>query len=97
MNIGQIRFNIGRSRSIDYRYSDRLVPVMKYGEQVIQNTNTIVSVAKKLGVPIIVTEQYPKGLGKTVSDVSNNVEGALTFEKTTFSGCTSEVTSALKD
>ena len=32
---------------------DRLVPAMKYGEQVIQNTNTLISVAKKLGVPII--------------------------------------------
>ncbi len=76
---------------------DRLVPAMKYGEQVIQNTNTLISVAKKLGVPIIVTEQYPKGLGKTVSDLSNNLEGSLTYEKTSFSGCTSEVTSALKE
>jgi len=64
---------------------DKLVPAMKYGEQVIQNTNTLISVAKKLGVPIIVTEQYPKGLGKTVSDVSSNLEGALTYEKTSFS------------
>ena len=44
----------------------------------------------------IVTEQYPKGLGKTVSEVSNNLEGSVTYEKTSFSGCTSEVTSALK-
>lgn len=75
---------------------DRLVPAMKYGEKVIQNTTTLISVAQKLGVPIIVTEQYPKGLGKTVSEVSYNLEESLTFEKTTFSGCTSEVTSALK-
>lgn len=75
---------------------DRLIPTMKYGEQIIQNTNILISLAKKLGVPIIVTEQYPKGLGKTVSDVSNNLEGVLTYEKTSFSGCTSEVTTELK-
>lgn len=26
---------------------DRLIPAMKYGEQVIQNTNILISVAKK--------------------------------------------------
>lgn len=75
---------------------ERLVPAMKYGEQIIQNTNLLISFAQKLGFPIIVTEQYPKGLGKTVSDVSNNLEKAEIFEKATFSGCTNEVTSALK-
>ena len=76
---------------------ERLVPAMKYGEKVIRNTNIIISCAKKLGIPIIVTEQYPQGLGKTVSDVSNNIEGALTYAKLTFSGCTSEVISALNE
>lgn len=75
---------------------DKLVPAMKYGEKVIQNTATLITVAQKLGVPIIATEQYPKGLGKTVSEVSYNLEESSTFEKTSFSGCTSEVTSALK-
>ncbi len=75
---------------------DRLVSAMKYGEQVIRNTNTMISVAKNLGIPIIVTEQYPKGLGKTVSELSDNLDESLKFAKLTFSGCTSEVTSALK-
>ena len=75
---------------------DRLVPAMKYGEQVIRNTNTVISIAKNLGVPIIVTEQYPKGLGKTVTELSDNLEEAVTYEKVTFSACTPEVTSALK-
>ncbi|KLU67401.1 MULTISPECIES: isochorismatase family protein [Desulfosporosinus] len=75
---------------------ERLVPSMKYGEKVIQNTNILISIMKKIGAPIIATEQYPKGLGKTVSDVSSNLEGSLTIEKSTFSGFTSEVTSALQ-
>ncbi|MGC7871381.1 isochorismatase family protein [Desulfosporosinus sp. SYSU MS00001] len=75
---------------------ERLVPSMKYGEKVIQNTNILISIMKKIGAPIIATEQYPKGLGKTVSDVSSNLDGSSTFEKSTFSGCTSEVTSALQ-
>lgn len=75
---------------------DRLVPAMKYGELVIRNTNILIPLAKKSGIPILATEQYPKGLGKTVSELSVNLEEALTFEKVSFSGCTREVTSALK-
>jgi hypothetical protein len=47
-----------------------------------------------LGIPVIFTEQYPEGLGKTVSEV-NIGPGAVTFEKTTFSACTEEVISEL--
>ncbi|HZK54496.1 MAG TPA: isochorismatase family protein [Desulfosporosinus sp.] len=76
---------------------EKLVPSMKqHAERIIKNTNTMISVAKKLGVPIIVTEQYPKGLGKTVSDVSNHLEEVSTYEKITFSSYTSEVVAALK-
>ena len=75
----------------------KLIPAMKQGEQVIKNTNIMITVAKKLGIPIMVTEQYPKGLGKTVSELSDNLGEALTYEKITFSSYTSEVTSALKE
>lgn len=74
---------------------ERLAPAMKYGEQVIRKTNTLTSVAKKMGIPIIVTEQYPKGLGKTVSEISSNLETDLIYEKMTFSGYTADVASVL--
>lgn len=39
-----------------------------------------------LGVPIIVSEQYTKGLGKTISSVSEKLnDNTSTFEKMTFS------------
>lgn len=75
---------------------EKLIPSMKYGEQVIHNTNTLITIARKLGIPIVVTEQYPKGLGKTVSELSDNLHGSSISEKVTFSGCTREVTSALE-
>ncbi len=75
---------------------ERLVPVMKYGKNVIENTNVLVAVAKDLEMPIIVTEQYPKGLGKTVPELRNNLEGNLAYEKITFSAYTGEVASSLE-
>ncbi|MDQ7092838.1 hydrolase [Desulfosporosinus sp. PR] len=75
---------------------EKLIPAMKYGEQVIRNTNILISLAQKLEVPVLVTEQYPKGLGKTAPDLSGNLCEASTFEKTTFSGCIPEVISTLQ-
>lgn len=74
---------------------ERLVPVMKYGEEVINNTNTLISIAKDLEIPILLTEQYPKGLGKTVAELSDNLDNASIYEKISFTGCTEEVTSSL--
>ncbi|WP_425801006.1 hydrolase [Desulfitobacterium sp. Sab5] len=74
---------------------ERLVPAMAEGQKVIQNTNTLISVSSKLDIPIVVTEQYPKGLKKTVPEISNNLEGTSVYEKITFSGCTKEVETIL--
>jgi len=75
---------------------ERLVPVMKYKERVIENTNILISTAKNMDIPIIATEQYPKGLGKTVPEITDNLGEVPTFEKVTFSCCTPEVISSLE-
>ena len=44
--------------------------------------------AKILGLPIIVTEQYPKGLGRTASEILEALPNKQEFiEKTAFSSC----------
>ncbi len=41
-----------------------------------------------LGLPIIVTEQYPKGLGHTAKEIEHILpDGVEVFEKTAFSSC----------
>lgn len=75
---------------------ERLVPAMPNGQKVIQNTNTLITVSSKLDIPVMVTEQYPKGLKKTVPEICNNIEGTPFYEKITFSGCTNEVDNTLK-
>ena len=75
---------------------EKLAPAMKYGKEVIQNTNVLISAAEEMNMPIIVTEQYPKGLGQTVTEINDRLEDALKFEKTMFSACTDEVATALE-
>lgn len=54
--------------------------------------------AKILGIPVIVTEQYPKGLGSTVEELKSSLpENAQYFEKTAFSALeNADVLNAIK-
>lgn len=74
---------------------ERLAPAMKYQEKVIKNTNVLISTANKMDIPIFVTEQYPKGLGPTVSEIKDGLENAEKFEKILFSASTDEFIDAL--
>ncbi|NLJ77836.1 MAG: hydrolase [Tissierellia bacterium] len=75
---------------------ERLAPAMKYEERVIKNTDILIRVAEEMDMPILVTEQYPKGLGATVSEISDNLKGAQVFEKVLFSVCTDDFIRALE-
>jgi nicotinamidase-related amidase len=46
-------------------------------DEVAKKTATLVAAARILDVPIVVTEQYPKGLGSTVDEVGLNGERVL--------------------
>ncbi|OBV28478.1 MULTISPECIES: isochorismatase family protein [unclassified Helicobacter] len=48
---------------------EKLLPAMSEGERVLKNANKLIAGASALEIPILITEQYPKGLGKTDSRV----------------------------
>jgi nicotinamidase-related amidase len=69
---------------------ERLASVMpdKVLEKVLRNCQTLIIAAMQLAVPVIRTEQYPKGLGPTHSDLlSTLANDHQAIEKTCFSGC----------
>ena len=58
-----------------------------------KNAGIMAKTANVLGIPMIITEQYPKGLGSTIP----SIEGGERFEKITFSALDNpEVLEALK-
>lgn len=52
-----------------------------------RNINKLVRACKILDVPVILTEQYPKGLGSTISSVKELLEDNVVVEKISFSCC----------
>lgn len=50
---------------------ERLVPAMSEPERVIKNISILVKAARELAVPTLVSEQYPKGLGSTLPEISD--------------------------
>lgn len=54
-------------------------------ESVIKYTRILAQSAAMLDVPILVTEQYPKGLGNTLPALADTLQTAAFIEKTAFS------------
>jgi nicotinamidase-related amidase len=62
---------------------ERLMPVIHEAERVFANANRILAGARLLGVHTLLTEQYPKGLGRTCSEIA--LDGEPVLEKMSFS------------
>ena len=66
--------------------------------EVTANAVRMIAAAREMGLPIIVTEQYPKGLGPTTREVADALECGEVIEKLSFSAMGVEATlPALKD
>ena len=48
---------------------ERMLPAIDNHEQVLSNVVKLVSGFHRLAIPMLITEQYPKGLGATVGAV----------------------------
>jgi nicotinamidase-related amidase len=72
---------------------ERLFPKIDRGEAVLANMVRMVRGFQLLNLPIVATEQYPKGLGPTVPELRQLLGSEQTyFEKTSFScGCDSAI------
>lgn len=66
---------------------ERLAVAMDKKDRVVGNTLHLIEAAKLLSLPIIVTEQYSKGLGPTLPEIKSALTAYAPIEKITFSCC----------
>jgi nicotinamidase-related amidase len=69
-------------------FQEKLMPIMKDQETLGQNVAKLINGCRILGLPILVTQQYSKGLGETVQVVKDALGYSFEpIEKITFSCC----------
>lgn len=66
---------------------EKLAAAMKKKEAVLANCLHLVELARLLEIPILVTEQYPRGLGPTLEELRTALPAYEPFEKTAFNCC----------
>lgn len=66
-------------------YQEKLVPVIRKNEELIENTQKLLKGLVVLEVPMVMTQQYTKGLGMTVSEIREACGTDKYAEKIAFS------------
>jgi nicotinamidase-related amidase len=64
---------------------EKLLPHINEGETILQNCLKLIDGLQILEIPVIVTQQYTKGLGDTVSSIVEKFQGFRYIEKVSFS------------
>ncbi|MCK4662275.1 MAG: hydrolase [Bacteroidales bacterium] len=69
---------------------EKLYPFIYDNELLTKNTNILIEGLKILQIPILVTQQYTKGLGDTIEALKTTIGEYKHYEKISFSCCDDE-------
>ena len=64
---------------------EKLLPVISGREEVQRNCAILMQAARLVGAPVLVTEQYPKGLGHTAAELAGLADPADIVSEVEFS------------
>lgn len=72
------------------------MPSIHESERLVRNCSILMRMADALGLPTIVTEQNPQGLGATVPALAQHMGERHAITKTRFSACVDDVVAQLE-
>ncbi len=79
-----MRIEKDKAIAIVVDYQEKLVPVMHDTEKLIHNSCILLKGLKALDVPMMITQQYTKGLGMTVEQITEAAGTADYIDKLSF-------------
>lgn len=85
------KFQLGKNSAVlvIVDIQEKLAAVMEDGKTTTANCILLIEAAKLLDLPIVLTEQYPKGLGSTLKQIQDALPSYEPIEKITFDCCKS--------
>jgi nicotinamidase-related amidase len=85
-----MRILADRTAAVLIDVQERLLPHMENHEQLLARILRLAEGLRLLGIPRLVTEQYPRGLGPTVPELRAALPEEAPLEKISFSCCEDE-------
>jgi nicotinamidase-related amidase len=82
-----MRISVDNTAGIIIDIQERLFPHIFKNDELERNVEILIQGLNILKVPLMVTEQYSKGLGSTIPSVKNNFTAFKPIEKISFSCC----------
>lgn len=76
---------------------EKLANVMDYKEQTVSNTKVLIEAGKLMDIPIIFTEQYPKGIGSTIEELKKDLDRPEVYEKNSFNAYIDDIKNAIDE
>ena len=76
-----MRIEAGHTMAVAIDFQERLMPVMQEKEKLVESACILLAGLKALEVPICITQQYTKGLGDTVSEITDAIGHTNYIEK----------------
>lgn len=99
---GDLAIGAHRAVLLIIDFQERLAAVMpdEVRAQAERNTCVLIESARRFGVPVVVTRQYPKGLGDTVPAIEEalaSLDAVHRFDKLDFSVCDADDFPAVRE
>jgi nicotinamidase-related amidase len=80
-----VRLKADETMAVVIDYQEKLMPVIYENDKVIENTEILIKGLRELEIPIVVSQQYTKGLGETIKPIKEALGEFTPMEKKTFS------------